>query len=309
MQRVHFIAIGGAAALDLAIAISKKSNFRVSGSDMEFSDDALQRLKEHGLLPDKKGWYPELMNKNLNAVVLGDNVKNDNPELAKAKELGLKVFSIPEFIFQQTRSKTRIVVAGSTGKTTITAMIIFVLTQLKMDTDYLIGTHLKGYTNRIKLSYDSRIAVFEGDDSPTSSIDARPKFHHYKPHIAVLTGISKEFNTSYKTFENYAEQFRIFAEQMEVQGRLVYNNADESLNRIAEKLRRDIVSFAYSAAEFEIIGDVTYIITKNEKVPLRISGEQDILSLNAARIACKQIGVTDDQFYTIIADFQPIELA
>lgn len=306
MQRVHFIAIGGTAALDLAIAISKKTSFRVTGSDVEFSDLSLNRLKEHGLVPDKMGWNPELMNKNLNAVVLGEDVENDNPELIKAQEIGLKIFSIPEFLFQQTRSKTRIVVAGSIGKTTITAMIIFVLKELKMDADFLIGTCINCNTNRLKLSYDSRIAVFEGDVAPTSALDTRPKFQHYKPHIAVLTGINQDYNTSYPTFEKYVEMFDNFVDSMEVQGRLVYNDSDESLNQIAQKLRRDIVPFAYASPEYEVVDNVTYLITKKGNIAVKVSTLQDLLNLSAARLACKQIGVTDDQFNTIIADFEPI---
>lgn len=308
MQRVHFIAIGDAIVLDLAIAISKKSNFRVTVSDVALSELSLNRLKEHGILPDKLGWQPELFNKNLNAVVLGTTVADNNPELIKAKELGLKILSFSEFIFQQTRSKTRIVIAGSRGKTTIAAMILFVLTRLKIDVDYMIGSLINGYTNRIRLTYDARIAVFVGDDSPTSVLDSRPQFHLYKPHIAVITGISDDYNTSYPTFENLVEQFSVFTELMEVQGRLVYNEGDERLNTITQNLRRDIVPFSYSTPSYEIVGDKTFLITKKGNVPLKISEVYDLQNLNAARLACKQIGVTDDQFYSIIADFQKINV-
>jgi UDP-N-acetylmuramate: L-alanyl-gamma-D-glutamyl-meso-diaminopimelate ligase len=308
MQRVHFIALGDAVVLDLAIALSEKSNFCVTVSDVEFSELSSNRLKESGLLPDMVGWGPERLTKNLNAVVLGTDVTIDNPEFIKAKELGLKVFSFPEFIFQQSRSKTRIVIAGNKGKTTITAMILFVLKQLKIDADYMIGALIDGYTNRIKLSYDSRIAIFVGDESPTSALDPRPKFHLYKPHIAVLTGIGDDYNTSFPTFEDVVLQYSTFINLMEVQGRLVYNEGDESLKSIAQKLRRDIVPFSYSTPEYEIVENQISLITKKGNIPLNISGEHDLQNLNAARIACKQIGVTDDQFYRIIGDFTNINI-
>ena len=164
----------------------------------------------------------------------------------RAKELGLKIYSIPEYLFQQTRSKTRIVVGGSHGKTTTTAMILYVLKQLKIEVDYMVGSQIDGSDNLVKLSYESRIAVFEGDEYLTSPIDKRPKFHLYKPHIAVLTGIADDYTNVFPTFENYVEQFRQFTELMEVQGRLIYFNGDENLNQMVEKLRRDIVPFPYN---------------------------------------------------------------
>ena len=210
MQRVHFIAIGGAAMHNMAIAISKKDSFLVTGSDDVIVEPSRSRLEKHGLLPTESGWFPERITRNLHAVVVGMHAAEDNPELIRAKELKLKIYSFPEYLFQQTRSKTRIVVAGSHGKTTTTAMILFVLKKLKIDTDYMIGTH-GGFENRVKLSYESRIAVFEGDEYLTP-IDHRPQFHHYKPHIAVLTGISPNQTSIFSTFEkrtdsNGARQF------------------------------------------------------------------------------------------------------
>ena len=303
MQRVHFIAIGGAAMHNLAIAISKKDNFQVTGSDDEIFEPSRSRLKENGLLPDKMGWFPERINKGLHAVILGMHATADNPELIRAKELGLKIYSFPEYLYQQTRSKTRIVIGGSHGKTTTTAMILFALKQLKIDADYMVGAQIEGFDNMVKLSYESRIAVFEGDEYLTSSLDRRPKFHLYKPHIAVLTGIAWDHINVFPTFENYVEQFRKFTELMEVQGRLIYFDGDENLNEIARHLRRDIVPFPYNTPEYEVRDGITFLITKYGEVSLKIFGEHNLQNLNAARLACRQIGVTDEQFYSAISEF------
>ena len=303
MQRVHFIAIGGAAMHNLAIAISKKDNFLVTGSDDEIFEPSRSRLKENGLLPDKMGWFPDRIHKGLQAVILGMHATEDNPELIRAKELGLKIYSFPEYLYQQTRSKTRIVIGGSHGKTTTTAMILFVLKQMKIDTDYMVGAQIEGFDNMVKLSYESRIAVFEGDEYLTSPLDRRPKFHLYKPHIAVLTGIAWDHINVFPTFENYVEQFRIFTELMEVQGRLIYFDGDKNLNEIAQHLRRDIVPFPYNTPEYEVRDGITYLITKYGDISLKVFGEHNLQNMNAARLACKQIGVTDEQFYSVISEF------
>ena len=303
MQRVHFIAIGGAAMHNLAIAISKKDNFQVTGSDDEIFEPSRTRLKENGLLPDKLGWFPERIYKGLHAVILGMHATADNPELIRAKELGLKIYSFPEYLYQQTRSKTRIVIGGSHGKTTTTAMILFVLKQMKIDADYMVGAQIEGFDNMVKLSYESRIAVFEGDEYLTSPLDPRPKFHLYKPHIAVLTGIAWDHINVFPTFDNYVEQFRKFADLMEVQGRLIYFDGDENLNEIAEHLRRDIVPFPYNTPEYEVRDGITFLITKYGDVPLKVFGEHNLQNMNAARLACRQIGVTDEQFYSVISEF------
>ena len=303
MQRVHFIAIGGAAMHNLAIAISKKDNFQVTGSDDEIFEPSRSRLKEHGLLPDEMGWFPDRIHKGLQAVILGMHAAVDNPELIRAKELGLKIYSFPEYLYQQTRSKTRIVIGGSHGKTTTTAMILFVLKQLKIEADYMVGAQIEGFDNMVKLSYESRIAVFEGDEYLTSPIDRRPKFHLYKPHIAVLTGIAWDHINVFPTFENYVEQFRKFADSMEVQGRLIYFDGDENLNEIAQHLRRDIVPFPYNTPEYKVKNGVTSLITKYGDVQLKVFGEHNLQNMNAARLACRQIGVTDEQFYSVISEF------
>ena len=303
MQRVHFIAIGGAAMHNLAIAISKKNDFLVTGSDDEIFEPSYSRLKKNGLLPAEMGWFPERIHSGLSAVIVGMHATIDNPELLRAKELGLKIFSFPEYLYQQTRSKTRIVVGGSHGKTTPPAMILFVLKQLKIDADYMVGAQIEGFDNMVKLSYEARIAVFEGDEYLTSPIDRRPKFHLYKPHIAVLTGIAWDHINVFPTFPLYVEQFKKFTDLMEVQGRLIYFDGDENLNHIVAGLRRDIVPFAYNTPKHEVRNGITYLKTKKAEVPLKIFGEHNLQNMEAARLACRQIGVTDQQFYSVIKDF------
>lgn len=303
MQRVHFIAIGGAAMHNLAIAISKKNNYLVTGSDDEIFEPSLSRLKKHGLLPDKIGWNPEKIHANLTAVILGMHAKLDNPELLRAKELGLKIYSFPEYLFQQTRNKTRIVVGGSHGKTSTTAMILYVLQKLRIDTDYMVGAQIEGFDNMVKLSSESRIAVFEGDEYLTSPIDLRPKFHLYKPHVAILTGIAWDHINVFPTFENYVEQFKKFIDLMEIQGRLIYFDGDKALRDMTKKLRRDLVPFPYNTPDHEVVDGVTYLITRKGKVALKIFGEHNLQNLHAARLACKQIGVTEEQFNNAISEF------
>ena len=304
MQRIHLIAIGSASMHNLAIAISKKSNFVITGSDVEIVEPALSHLQAAGLTPNKMGWNSENIHKGLSAVILGNNATSDNPELLKAKELGLKVYSLSEYLYLQTRSKTRIVVAGDLNKTITTAVVLFVLKKLRIETDYIINTDVKGFDNRIKLSYESRIAVFEGDECLTSVIDNRPKFHFYKPQIAVLTGIQWKSCADYPNFETYLEQFTKFIDLMEVQGRLICYKNDENLNTITAKLRRDIVAFNYNTPAYEIRNGITYLKTKKAEIALKVSGEQNLQNIEGARLACKQIGVTDDQFYIAIGDFE-----
>jgi UDP-N-acetylmuramate: L-alanyl-gamma-D-glutamyl-meso-diaminopimelate ligase len=301
MQRVHFIAIGGSAMHNLAIALSKKNNFQITGSDDEIFEPSYSRLKSNGLLPDKLGWFPERIQKGLLALIVGTKVTDSNPELIRAKELGLNIFSFPEYLFMQTRSKTRIVVCGIHGKTTITAMILFVLRKLKMDADYLIGEQIEGFENRIKLTYDARIAVIEGDTIDASHFDKKPRFEFYKPHIGIMTGIDHK---NPKDENHQIEICKKFVDLMEAQGRFVYFDGDESLNSIISGLRRDIVPFPYNTPEFIEKEGTTFLISRKTEIPLKISGEQNLQYLNAARLACRQIGIYDEQFYSVISDFE-----
>lgn len=304
MQRIHFIAIGEPAMLNLALAISKKNSFLVTGSDEVFDESVLPRLKSKLMLPEKEGWFPERIHKGLTAVVLGRSVRSDNPEFVKAKSLGLKIYSFPDFLFQQSRSKTRIVVAGTHGKAFTVAIILYMLKKLKIDADYLVSKAVPGLDALAKLSYEARVAVFEGSENPASATEPRPEFHLYKPHIAVLTGVEWFSSVAYPNSEIYVGQFRKFVELMEAQGRLIYNAQDEVLKEITEHLRRDIVAFSYQNPVYEIHNSIVYLKTRKVDVPLTFSGEQNLQYMEAARIACRQVGVTDDQFYSLIPDFR-----
>lgn len=303
MQRVHFIAIGGAAMHNLAIALSKKSDYEITGSDDEIFEPSLGRLKEHGLLPKEIGWFPEKIQSGLSAVIVGMHARADNPELLRAKELGIKIYSFPEYLYQQTRSKTRIVVGGSHGKTTTTAMILYVMNKLRFKADYMVGAQIEGFENMVKLSYDSRVAVFEGDEYLTSPIDPRPKFHLYKPHIAILTGIAWDHINVFPTFDNYVDQFAKFVDSMEIQGRLIYYSGDENLNNIAKNCRKDIIAFPYKTPKYEIRDGITFVKSGKKEIPLKIFGEHNLQNMEAARLACRQIGIMDEKFYEAIADF------
>jgi UDP-N-acetylmuramate: L-alanyl-gamma-D-glutamyl-meso-diaminopimelate ligase len=303
MQHVHFIAIGGAAMHNLAIAISLKEDYRVTGSDDEIFEPSYSRLKAHGLLPEKMGWFPEKIHEGLEAVILGMHAKADNPELLRAKALKLKIYSFPEYLYEQTKDKIRIVVGGSHGKTSTTAMILYVLNKLNIEVDYMVGAQIEGFDNMVKLSANTRIAVFEGDEYLTSPIDLRPKFHLYKPHIAILTGIAWDHINVFPTFENYVEQFNKFVEIIEPEGRLIYFSGDQELEKIAATLRQDLVPLPYNTPAYEIVDGITYLKTKAGLKALQIFGEHNLQNLQAAQMACKQIGIKEDKFYDAIADF------
>lgn len=289
---------------NLAIALSKKPDYEITGSDDEIFEPSLSRLKEHRLLPKEIGWFPEKIHNHLDAVILGMHAREDNPELLRAKELGLKIYSFPEYLFLQTRSKTRIVVGGSHGKTSTTAMILYVMKKLNFKADYMVGALIEGFENMVSLSEDARVAVFEGDEYLTSTLDPRPKFHLYKAHIAIITGIAWDHINVFPSFENYVEQFSKFVETMEIQGRLIYFDGDENLKKIARDTTRiDVVSFPYRTPKYEIKNGVTYVKTRKGMVALKIFGEHNLQNLEAARLACKQVGIMDDKFYEAIADF------
>ncbi|MDR1584891.1 MAG: peptidoglycan synthetase [Prevotellaceae bacterium] len=305
MNRIHFIAVGGAAMHNLAIALSKEDDTVVTGSDDEIFEPSLSRLKKNGLLPDKMGWFPdERIDSGLEAVIVGMHATEDNPELIRAKELGLEIYSFPEYLYERCKNKTRVVIGGSHGKTTTTAMILYVLNKLNYHPDYMVGAQIEGFEDMVKLSGDSVIAVFEGDEYLTSPIDRRPKFHLYKPHIAVVTGIAWDHINVFPTFDIYVEQFRKFAGLIEPDGRFIYFDGDENLKTIAGNLRPDVVAFPYNTPKHIIHNGVTCLQTgKGKETALSIFGEHNLQNMEAARLVCRQIGVNDNRFYDAIKDF------
>jgi UDP-N-acetylmuramate: L-alanyl-gamma-D-glutamyl-meso-diaminopimelate ligase len=302
-MRVHFIAIGGAVMHNLAIALCMKG-YTVSGSDDEIFEPSRSRLKKHGILPEKPGWYPEKITRELDSVILGMHARDDNPELIKARELGLTIKSFPEYLYDQTKDKKRIVIAGSHGKTTTTAMIMHVLRHLGKKFDYMVGSQINGFETMVGLSDDSDIAVFEGDEYLTSALDKRPKFHLYNPDIAILNGIAWDHKNVFPTFENYVDQFKIFISKITIGGTLVYFEGDEVVKKISEESDADIKKIPYKVHGYFQNKKGFFGATHNRVVPLEIFGEHNMQNLSAALQACKAAGVSEDEFYGAISSFR-----
>lgn len=302
-MRIHFIAIGGAAMHNLAIALHKKGDI-VTGSDDEIFNPSRARLATYGLLPESIGWNQNRISRELDAIILGMHARADNPELLKAKELGLKIYSYPEFLYEHAKSKTRIVIGGSHGKTTITAMVLHVLKQVGIETDYMLGAQLDGFEVMVRLSDTAKYMVFEGDEYLTSPIDLRPKFHLYRPHIALISGIAWDHINVFPTFENYVDQFRIFINMIEKGGSLVYCECDEVLNKLVNESKSKVHLKPYYLPEYHISEGKTYLKIDSMQVPLEIFGEHNLLNLSGARNICNEIKVSDESFYNTIKSFK-----
>lgn len=302
-MNVHFIAIGGSAMHNLALALHHKG-YKVSGSDDEVFEPSRSRLAKHGLLPSEMGWNPERITKDLDAVILGMHARAENPELLKAQELGLKIYSYPEYIYRQTKDKTRVVIGGSHGKTTITAMVLHVLNKCGIDADYMVGAQLDGFDTMVKLTKEARVAILEGDEYLSSPIDRRPKFHLYKPNIALLSGIAWDHVNVFPTFENYVEQFTMFVDLIRKNGKLIYCIDDPEVKKVAEDADNDISLLPYSVPPHVIENGVTYLLTDKGKIPLKVFGNHNLVNLNGARLVCGSLGVSDQYFYASIQSFK-----
>lgn len=304
MQQFHFIAIGGSAMHNLAIALHKQG-YIISGSDDEIFNPSKSRLEKHHLLPSSFGWHPERITKKLDGIVLGMHAKKDNPELAKAHELNIPIYSYPEFLYNHAKNKTRIVIGGSHGKTSTTAMVLHVMQNLNIDTDYMVGAQLEGFDTMVRLTNKAKYMVLEGDEYLTSPIDLRPKFHLYKPHIAVITGIAWDHINVFPTFDFYVEQFRIFINKIEKNGSLFYCEEDEEVNRLVKKDYPHLgKKIGYSTPKFSIENGITAIHHNNKKYYLEIFGRHNLLNLQAARYICEEIGITTEDFYETIKSFK-----
>ena len=300
---IHFIAIGGSAMHNLALALQKKG-FEITGSDDEIFEPSRTRLANAGLLPKEQGWFPEKITDNTEAVILGMHARADNPELLEAKKRGVKIFSYPEYLFEQTKNKTRVVIGGSHGKTTITSMVMHVLRKNGVVFDYMVGALLDGFDTMVSLSNEASIAVFEGDEYLTSPIDLRPKFHLYHPHIALLTGIAWDHINVFPTFDEYYDQFKIFSQLIEAKGSLVYFEGDKLLQKIASEARADIKTIAYNAPEYEIKNDTTVIKTGSNQYPIAVFGLHNLQNIEGAHEVCRLLGINDHDFYTAISSFK-----
>ncbi|WP_353184491.1 Mur ligase family protein [Parapedobacter lycopersici] len=301
-MRVHFIAIGGSIMHNLAIALAQKG-FIVSGSDDHIYEPSRTNLAREGLLP-KPGWYPEHITPDIDAVVIGMHAKADNPELLKAQEIGIKIYSYPEFIYEQTREKVRVVIGGSHGKTTITSIIMHVLKSIGRDFDYLVGAKLDEFQYMVRLTKDAPIAIIEGDEYLASPIDQRPKFHLYKPNIALISGIAWDHVNAFPTFEKYVDQFRLFIKHIEPKGTLVYNKEDKKLQEIVLEDQSKINKHGYRTPEYTINKGVTYIHTAAGDIPLQVFGRHNLSNIAAAFTVCDWLGVSREAFYNAIRNFR-----
>jgi len=301
-NRIHFIAIGGSAMHNLAIALHLKG-YQVTGSDDEIFDPARSRLQSYGLLPEEFGWYPEKLDHSIDSVILGMHARNDNPELAKAKELGLKIFSYPEFLYEESKEKLRVVIGGSHGKTSITAMILHVLHHCKVDTDYMVGAKLEGFDVMVRLTEKAEVMVFEGDEYLTSALDLRPKFHLYKPDIALVSGIAWDHMNVFPTFENYIDQFRIFMQMIPDTGALIYCNEDPEVQKVADSVQGNFKKLPYGIPGYRILDGKTMLIAPEGEFKLMIFGKHNLMNLEGARLVCNQLNISNTDFYEAISSF------
>ena len=301
-MKIHFIAIGGSVMHQLALALKHKG-YQVQGSDDEIFEPASSNLAKEGLLPAQTGWFPDKITSDIDAVILGMHAKQDNPEIQKAKELGLKIYSFPEYIYQESKTKTRAVVGGSHGKTTTTSMIMHVLKKTGKDFDYLVGARLEGFDQSVNVS-NAPIIVCEGDEYPASAIERRPKFHFLFPHIAILTGIAWDHINVFPTFDFYLEQFVIFINKIEPNGVLIYNETDPVLKKLVEENRRtDIRYQPYNIPAHSIKDGRTSVTINGNATELKVFGDHNLLNLNAAYYACRELGVEDKTFVKAISNF------
>ncbi|WP_452221883.1 UDP-N-acetylmuramate--L-alanine ligase [Lacinutrix salivirga] len=302
-MNVHFIAIGGSAMHNLALALHNKG-YQVTGSDDTIFEPSKSRLEAKGLLPESFGWFPEKITTNIEAIVLGMHAKADNPELLKAQKLGLKIYSYPEFLYEQSKQKTRVVIGGSHGKTTITSMILHVMHYHDRDVDYMVGAQLEGFDVMVKLTEDNDFIVLEGDEYLSSPIDRRPKFHLYKPNIALLSGIAWDHINVFPTYENYVEQFSIFVDSIVNGGSINYNEEDLEVKRVVEASENAIRKIAYQTPEYTVENGQTLLQTPEGDLPIEVFGKHNLNNLAGAKWICQHMGIDEDDFYEAISTFK-----
>lgn len=301
-MKVHFIAVGGSAMHNLAIALSRKGN-QVSGSDDEILDPSKSRLEREGILPKAIGWFPEKITEDLDAVILGMHAREDNPELIRAKELNIPVFSYPEYLYEASKTKKRLVIAGSHGKTTITSMILHVAKKRKMNVDYMVGAQLDGYDCMVRISDEAEFMILEGDEYLSSPIDRRPKFHLYKPHVALISGIAWDHINVFPTFDNYVDQFRIFIDSIHPTGTLVFNKDDESLKDLIQGVSPQLGLAPYSVPDYEVVNEGVILHSMGHRFPLRIFGDHNLQNLLGASLVGYAMGIDPLDFYKAMEDF------
>jgi UDP-N-acetylmuramate: L-alanyl-gamma-D-glutamyl-meso-diaminopimelate ligase len=302
-MRTHFIAIGGSAMHNLALALHNKG-IKVTGSDDAIFEPSKSRLDKKGLLPETLGWFPEKITTDIESVILGMHAKADNPELLKAQELGLKIYSYPEFLYEQSKNKTRVVIGGSHGKTTITSMILHVMHYHNISVDYMVGAQLEGFDTMVHLTEENDFIVLEGDEYLSSPMDRRPKFHLYQPNIALISGIAWDHINVFPTYENYVEQFEIFIQKITNGGILVYNENDPEVKRVAEAATNPIRKIGYHTPNYTVENGVTLLETPEGAMPIEVFGAHNLNNLAGAKWICQNMGVDEADFYEAIASFK-----
>jgi UDP-N-acetylmuramate: L-alanyl-gamma-D-glutamyl-meso-diaminopimelate ligase len=302
-MNIHFIAIGGAAMHNLALALHLKGDV-ITGSDDEIFDPSKSRLSASGILPKVFGWFQEKITTQLDAIVLGMHAKADNPELLKAQELGLKIYSYPEFLYEQSKFKTRVVIGGSHGKTTITSMILHVMHYFNREVDYMVGAQLEGFDVMVKLTEHNDFIILEGDEYLSSPIDRRPKFHLYKPNIALLSGIAWDHINVFPTWKNYVEQFSVFVDSIVEGGSITYNIEDAEVKKVVENSENTIRKFPYQTPNYKVQDGTTLLETEEGSMPVEIFGKHNLNNLAGAKWICQQMGIDENDFYEAISTFQ-----
>jgi UDP-N-acetylmuramate: L-alanyl-gamma-D-glutamyl-meso-diaminopimelate ligase len=301
-MKVHFIAIGGSAMHNLAIALHKKG-FQVTGSDDVLFEPSISRLEKHGLLPEQNGWYPKKISDDLDAVILGMHARVDNPELLEAQKKGIKIYSYPEYVYEQSKDKVRVVIGGSHGKTTITSMVLHALQAAGKQFDYLVGAQLEGFDTMVQLS-DAPLIIIEGDEYLSSPIDRRPKFHLYKANLAVISGIAWDHINVFPTFDNYIHQFKLFIQTIQPSGKVFYADNDEVLKQVIAHNQSAVTKTPYKLPAFEVAHGVTSVINEGEIYPLQVFGEHNLLNMEAARCICNQLGISSKDYYSSMVTFK-----
>lgn len=302
-MKIHFIAIGGSAMHNLALALAQKG-YTVTGSDDAIFEPSLSRLKKQGIAPNPLGWFPDKITPDLDAVILGMHAHSDNPELQKAKELNLKIYSYPEFLYEQSKNKTRVVIAGSHGKTTITSMVLHVLKYHLVDVDYMVGAQLEGFDTMVKLTDTNEFMILEGDEYLSSPIDLRSKFLLYQPNIALLSGIAWDHINVFPTFESYKQSFLNFVNTISQGGALIYNEEDKEVVEVAEQSSNYLKKFPYHTPNYVIKDEKVYLQTSEGELQLSLFGRHNLLNLEGARLVCNQIGIQNEAFYEAILSFK-----
>jgi len=302
-MRIHFIAIGGAAMHQLAIALHLNGNI-VTGSDDEIFDPALSNLRRYELIREDYSWNPQAITKDIDLVILGMHARNDNPELLRAQELGIDIVSFPEYVYRASQNKKRVVIGGSHGKTTITSMIMHVLKECGRPFDYLVGSRVRGFDVMVSLNEKNDLIVIEGDEYLSSCLDMRPKFHHYHPHIAVVSGIEWDHINVFPEFDQYVDAFRTFVNELPGDGSIIWCGNDNNVSKLMSQYEGGAESISYSAVPHVVESDRVKVMCGAVPVPVNVFGEHNMLNMSAALEVCRRIGISDESFFSAISGFE-----